>query len=73
MRMRQDKGHEEEVRLFLQRVAQGGLPLIPFEQLDLVTRATFAVVRSAADGKTIPLDTVANAPSDVASAHAVMI
>ena len=73
MRMRQDKGHQEEVRLFLQRVAQGGPPLIPFEQLDLVTRATFAVVRSAADGKTIPLNTVAHVSSDVVSARAVMV
>jgi len=47
MRRRQDKGYNSEVESFLERVATGGPPLIPFEELELVTRATFAAVRSA--------------------------
>ncbi len=35
---RQDKGHQAEIQQFVARVASGGPPLIPFEQLDCVTR-----------------------------------
>ena len=52
---RQDKGHKSEVAQFVERVAAGGPPLIPFEQLELVTRATFAATRSAREGVTIRL------------------
>lgn len=73
MRMRQDKGHHEEIRSFIHLVAGGGTPLIPFEDLDLVTRATFAVLRSTAEGKTIRLDTVADGPPDPARPDAMMV
>lgn len=46
MRIRQDKGHEAEIRAFLRQVQQGGAALIPYSDLDLVTRATLAVERS---------------------------
>lgn len=46
----QDKGHRNEVALFLERVASGGAPLIPFDELVMVTRASFAAVASARDG-----------------------
>jgi len=55
MRLRQDKGHRAEVAAFLDRLAKGGDPLIPFNQLDAVTCATFAAVRSAREGVTIRL------------------
>ncbi|MCA9171706.1 MAG: bi-domain-containing oxidoreductase, partial [Planctomycetales bacterium] len=38
--MRQDKGHAAECSEFVQRVARGGEPLIPFDQLDNVTEMT---------------------------------
>ena len=38
---RQDKGHVAECDQFVRRVGQGGDPLIPFEQLVNVTRASF--------------------------------
>jgi len=57
MRMRQDKGWKAEVAAFVDRVASGGEPLIPFEELELVTRCSFAAVRSAKEGITIRLDT----------------
>jgi predicted dehydrogenase len=56
MRMRQDKGHHVEVATFLDRVAKGGEPLIPFAELDAVTCATFAAVRSAREHATIRLE-----------------
>jgi predicted dehydrogenase len=34
----QDKGHEAECRRFIDRIAEGGPPLIPFAQLENVTR-----------------------------------
>lgn len=55
MRMRQDKGHRVEVATFLDRVAKGGEPLIPFTELDAVTCATFGAVRSAREHATIRL------------------
>jgi predicted dehydrogenase/threonine dehydrogenase-like Zn-dependent dehydrogenase len=50
MKMRIDKGHREEIARFLKSVAAGGPPLIPFEQLDMVTVASFAAVRAAREG-----------------------
>ena len=52
----QDKGHREEMRLFVDRVATGGEPLIPPETLWNVTLASFAAVRAAAEGTRISLD-----------------
>ena len=45
---RQDKGHVAEVATFMERVAQGGAPLIPWAELEEVTLATFAAVERAA-------------------------
>ena len=48
-----DKGHRNEVAQFLgflQSVERGGAPLIPFEELELVTVASFAAIASARDG-----------------------
>ena len=55
MRMRQDKGHGNEVAAFLRGVATGGEPLIPFEEIAMVTAASFAAVQSATEGMTIRL------------------
>ena len=37
---KQDKGHRAEIQQFVQRIADGGPPLIPFEQLENVTRVS---------------------------------
>ena len=50
---RQDKGHRTELREFLNRVAHGGPPLIPFESLYNVTQATFLAQQSALTGTRI--------------------
>ena len=43
----QDKGHKTEFRYFIERIKNGGEPLIPFEQIENVTIASFAAVESA--------------------------
>jgi predicted dehydrogenase/NADPH:quinone reductase-like Zn-dependent oxidoreductase len=52
---RQDKGHTAEFAAFVDRVASGGPPLIPFQELANVTAASFAAVESARTGKTVEL------------------
>ena len=42
----QDKGQSAMVRAFVDRVRDGGRPLIPFDELTSVTRATFAALES---------------------------
>lgn len=44
---RQDKGHAAEIAAFIERVANGGEPLIPFAELEEVTLATFVAVKRA--------------------------
>ena len=58
---RQDKGHRAEIAAFVERVGNGGEPLIPFEQLVNVTQATFAVVEEAVRGSRMYEFGVANA------------
>lgn len=55
MRMTQDKGHKAEIAAFIDRVATGGGALIPFDEIERVTMATFAAMRSAKEGVTIAL------------------
>jgi predicted dehydrogenase/D-arabinose 1-dehydrogenase-like Zn-dependent alcohol dehydrogenase len=50
---RMDKGHEEEYGQFVRAVAQGGPPVIPFDEIDNVMRATFAAVESAHSGEPV--------------------
>jgi len=43
----QNKGHKVEFRYFIERIKNGGEPLIPFEEIENVTLASFAAVESA--------------------------
>ncbi len=52
---RQDKGHRAELEAFVDLVARGGEPLIPFEELVNTTRASFAAVAAAREGRMISL------------------
>jgi polar amino acid transport system substrate-binding protein len=45
---RQDKGHAAGVQAFLAAIRVGGPSPVPFDEIDLVTRATFAVLESIA-------------------------
>ncbi len=51
--LRQDKGHQREIAAFVDLVADGGEPLIPFDQLVNVTAASFAAVESAVKDRTV--------------------
>ncbi len=73
MRLRQNKGYQEEVRSFVHQLTKGGPPLMPFGELELVTRATFAVGRSIAEGNTIRLDVSADSPMEKSRTDAVMV
>jgi len=53
--LRQDKGHEREIAEFINLVAEGGEPLIPFDELVNVTTTSFAAVESAMKNQTIPI------------------
>ena len=55
MKMGQDKGHKPEIAAFIERLTRGGGPLIPFSELETVTRASFAAVRAAREGAVIRL------------------
>ena len=47
---RQDKGHHGEMLALVEAVAAGGPPVMPFEQIDNVMKATFAAVTAARTG-----------------------
>lgn len=50
LKSKQDKGHAEQFRLLLERVRNGGEPLIPFEVILNTTRAAFAAITSLKEG-----------------------
>jgi len=50
-----DKGHQAQFNAFVERVEQGGEPLIPFEEIVNVTLASFAAVTAASEGRTVQL------------------
>jgi predicted dehydrogenase/threonine dehydrogenase-like Zn-dependent dehydrogenase len=53
--LRPDKGHREEFQRFIETVRTGGASLIPFEEIENVTRASFAAVESAHSGQPVEL------------------
>ena len=52
----QDKGHREEFFRFVKQMRNGGGPIIPFDKIENVTRASFAAVKSANGAGRIRLD-----------------
>jgi predicted dehydrogenase/threonine dehydrogenase-like Zn-dependent dehydrogenase len=53
--LRQDKGHKDAWRTFLEAVQDDQAPPIPYDQLIGVTRASFAAVESLRNGKPVPI------------------
>jgi predicted dehydrogenase len=53
---RQDKGHAAEFAAFIERLAQGGPPLIPVSELVNVTLASFAAMTASREARTIKLN-----------------
>jgi predicted dehydrogenase len=52
---RQDKGHQTEIAAYIERLTSGGEPLIPFDELENVTLASFAAVEAASAGTVVRL------------------
>ena len=50
-----DKGHQAQFNAFVERVENGGEPLIPFEEVVNVTLASFAAVTSAVEERMVHL------------------
>jgi predicted dehydrogenase/threonine dehydrogenase-like Zn-dependent dehydrogenase len=47
----QDKGHQTELKMFITKVIDGGLPLIPLQELVNVTYSSFAAVISSTENR----------------------
>jgi predicted dehydrogenase/threonine dehydrogenase-like Zn-dependent dehydrogenase len=47
---RQDKGHRQEFRRFIDAVVRGAAPVMPFDQIENVMMATFAAMRAMQEG-----------------------
>jgi predicted dehydrogenase len=46
LKTRMNKGHKEQFHTYIQRIKEGGQPLIPVSELVNVTKASFAALRS---------------------------
>ncbi len=55
--LRQDKGHAAEMTAFVDRVAAGGPPLMPFDRLRNVSLASFAAIRAARERLVLSIET----------------
>jgi predicted dehydrogenase/threonine dehydrogenase-like Zn-dependent dehydrogenase len=51
-----DKGHKEQFKQLISQIKNGGHPLIPFEELINVTKASFAALTSLKEGCWIKID-----------------
>lgn len=48
---KQDKGHANQFSLLVERIQQGGKPLIPFDEIINTTKASFAAIQSLKEGR----------------------
>lgn len=53
--LRRDKGHRQELRAFIQTVAEGGEPPISFESIRVTTLTTFRIRESLSSGTCLPV------------------
>ena len=56
--LRQDKGHRQELSLFIERLRQGGSAPISFEEIVNSTLTTFAVQEALSSGEEIRLSAI---------------
>ena len=56
MKSKQDKGHDQQFRLLVDKVKNGGPALIEFDELVNTTRASFAAVESLIAKSWIDID-----------------
>ena len=55
MKVRQDKGHNEQFKLFVESVKKG-TPIIPFDSIINTTKASFAAIQSLKEKKWIDIE-----------------
>jgi predicted dehydrogenase len=55
MKKTQDKGHQEQFRLFMDRLQSGGNPIIPFEEILNTSKASIAAIESLKNGEWIKI------------------
>jgi predicted dehydrogenase/threonine dehydrogenase-like Zn-dependent dehydrogenase len=55
MKKTQDKGHQEQFRLFMERLQSGGNPIIPFEEILNTSKASIAAIESLKNGEWIKI------------------
>ncbi len=55
MSSKQDKGHAKQFHLLIERIQNGGEPLIPFESIVNTTKASFAAIQSLQEGRWVLL------------------
>lgn len=55
LKTKQDKGHRAEVAQFVHRIKNGGGPLIPYHELEMVTLSSFAAVEAARTGQRVEI------------------
>ncbi len=51
----QDKGHQEQFRLFIESLKNGGAAIVPFEEIMNTSKAAIAAVESLKEGKWVKL------------------
>lgn len=56
LKTRIDKGHKTQFHEFIQRIKQGGQPLIPFNEIVNVTKASFAALQSLKENRWIDVN-----------------
>ena len=66
-RFRQDKGHREEMRAFVEAVARGGQAPISLESLRATSLATFGIRRSLSSGLRVPICLSTSASAETSS------
>lgn len=53
-----DKGHHAQFKLLVDRISQGGAPLIPFDEIINTTQASFAAIQSLKTGGWVALNEI---------------
>ena len=56
MKTKLDKGHKEQFDQIVQKIKQGSVELIPYEELINVTKASFAAIQSLKQGSWVSVE-----------------
>ena len=56
LKTKQDKGHKNQLELFLNQIRSGGSPLIKFKEIINVTKASIGAIRSLKEAKWVRIN-----------------